>query len=272
MKVFVVSLHRCATQSVAVFLTQAGFSSCHFPSIVDGVDYESQVTGRETDLHSITGLLRPVFDSFEALSDLPLPVLYRQIDAAYPNSRFIAIRRDPHDWLRSVRRHCGSRPLSPYERVQYWRYLPERPTSLDEVADDRLLEMYDQHYRAVREYFGERDDLLLLDLEDVRIGSRLSTFLGTRVIEFPRVDYKNPMTARAAWLYAKELGQRGDMFAARATLRTAVRTYPEMRRQAKVWALWAATYTNYRWFAIARTCSQRLPFRRRATGAASGHG
>jgi hypothetical protein len=76
--------------------------------------------------------------------------------------------------------------------VQYWRYLAERPTSLDEVTDDDLLAMYNQHYGALREYFGERDDFVLLDLEEARLGKRLSTFLSTAVKDFPRFDYKDP--------------------------------------------------------------------------------
>ena len=51
-KVFVVSLHRSATQSTGQFLQAAGMRICHWPARVDGVDYQSQVVGIETSRRS----------------------------------------------------------------------------------------------------------------------------------------------------------------------------------------------------------------------------
>jgi hypothetical protein len=188
-KIFVVSLHRCATQSANRFLEQAGLKTYHWPSKVDELDYESHVIGRETNLDFIAELLRPVFDRFDAVSDVPVPVLYRQLDTMYRGARFVAIRRDPASWVEAVRRYCGDRLLDPYERTQYWRYLPDRPVSLAQVSDADLLAMYDQHYYALREHFFGRENFGLFDLgDDVRLGAELGAFLGTARRRFPRVD------------------------------------------------------------------------------------
>src|SRR5690349_12829936 len=102
-KIFVVSLHRSATQSTDLFLRNAGLNTCHYPSIVDGICYELRCLGWETVPQKIVVLLRRVFDSFDVVSDLPIPAIYEELDAMYPAAKFIAVYRKPSDWLRSVR-------------------------------------------------------------------------------------------------------------------------------------------------------------------------
>jgi len=58
-----------------------------------------------------------------AVSDVPIAVLYEQLEYAYPNSGFILTYRNPFDWVLSVRNHIGDRDLNVFEKVQYWRYL-----------------------------------------------------------------------------------------------------------------------------------------------------
>lgn len=62
--------------------------------------------------------------------------------------------------------------------------------------------------------------------------------------------------AHRTWCHAEAMCELGDMPAARAGLRNAVRIWPGMIRQARVWGLWAATYTGYRWFARAHARKQ----------------
>jgi glycosyltransferase involved in cell wall biosynthesis len=188
-KIFVVSLHRCATQSTERFLRNAGFAACHWPAVVDGVDYQSRVVGAEISSKKIVEILRPVFDAYEAFDDLPLPALYEELDRAYPDSLFIALRRDPLDWVRSVRIHCHSRPLELYERTQYWRYLERRPITLEEVSDDDLVRMHERHYQGLQAYFQERSNFLLLELGDSLLGRKLSSFLKVPPAGFPNIDY-----------------------------------------------------------------------------------
>ena len=190
-KTFVVSLHRCAAQSTELFLKNAGLKTCHWPAVVDGVDYQSQIVGSETARKKIVRILKPVFDAYDAVSDVPLPALYRELDEAYPDARFVAIYRNPFDWIRSVRRHCADRPLDAYERVQYWRYLDDRPERLEDIADDVLLRVYLRHYSRLAAYFHGRQNFLLVDLGDREIGAQIASFLGVPPAEFPRVDFKD---------------------------------------------------------------------------------
>ena len=66
-KVFVVSLHRSATQSTGQFLRSTGMRICHWPAKVDGVEYQSQVAGIETDRKKIVRLLKPVWEAYDAV-------------------------------------------------------------------------------------------------------------------------------------------------------------------------------------------------------------
>src|SRR5215471_16769163 len=199
-KIFVVSLHRSATQSTERFLRNAGFTTCHWPAIVNGIDYQSMILGYETSPTKIVERLRPVFDAYEAFDDLPIPTLYEVLNETYPGSRFIALWRNPQDWVQSVRRHCHSRPLDLYERVQYWRYLDRRPLTLEEVSDEDLIRMHQNHHEALKAYFGDGGNFLLLDIADPLIGEKLSSFLKITPRDFPRVDYhkEQEMPARSA--------------------------------------------------------------------------
>lgn len=69
--------------------------------------------------------------------------------------------------------------------------------------------------------------------------------------------------AHRTWCFAEMMCEQGDMPAARIGLRNAVRIWPGMAPQARVWGLWIATYTGYRWFALAHERRRQIADRRR---------
>ena len=189
-KVFIISLHRCATQSTGLFLQNAGFRRCHWPAVVNGVDYQSKIVGMEAETTKIAATLYPVFDAFDVVDDVPVPVLYKELAVMYPDAKFIAVYRNPFDWLRSVRNHCGARLLDPYECAQYWKYLNNRPVSLQDVPDDALIAMFLRHYQDVLNHFAGRGNFLMVDLADSEIATKISSFVGFSGRVFPKLDYK----------------------------------------------------------------------------------
>jgi hypothetical protein len=122
-KAFLLNLNRSGTQSVHDHFIRAGLSTVHWPAVVDGIDYERQVMGREHNLDFVADLLGPVFARATAASDVPVPVLDRQLEKRYENARFLSVRRESGEWVSSVRRHIGGRTLHPFEKVQYFQYL-----------------------------------------------------------------------------------------------------------------------------------------------------
>jgi hypothetical protein len=207
-KVFVVSLHRSATQSTDLFLRKAGLNTCHYPSVVDGICYELNCLDCETERPKIFDLLRPVFDVFDGLGDLPIPAIYEELDAAYPEAKFIAVYRSPRDWVCSVRQHTQARNLMIYERVLYWRYLSDKPLTLNHVPDDALAELHRRHHQGLAAHFAGRNNFLMVDLAESDLGNRLSSFLRVPQCDFPRFDYHMIPNAKHDPDHFRVLGQR----------------------------------------------------------------
>lgn len=189
MKCLVLSLHRSATRSTAALLRGAGLRTAHFILADMRDDYAARVAGRETDLDFVFAATEPLIAGYDAAADVPIPVLYRQLDRRYPDAKFLLVRRDPAAWLRSVRAHTAGRPLFVGEKIQYWAYLPDRPLSLADIPDRDLLAAHAAHHERVAAYFAMHPEkLLAVDLDDPSIASRIGGFLGLAgPLEFPTV-------------------------------------------------------------------------------------
>ncbi len=179
LKCFVVSLHRTGTRAMSDFL-RSFLSVLQYPVRHRGIDMESKVQGREADLEFVAETLGPALDAYDSVSDVPIPVLYRQLFRRYPTARFILLLRNPFDWVRSVRRHIGTRAFWPYERVQYWHYLQQRPMKLSEVDDQQLLRMNALHTAEIIEFFAQTapQNLRVFELGAENAGQAIAAFLG----------------------------------------------------------------------------------------------
>lgn len=178
-KYFVLSLHRSGTRSVTELFEKLGLRTVHWPVRHNGVRLQQKVEGRETDLAHVLDVIEPVINRNDALTDVPVPVLYRELNERYPNAKFLLLRRRTPDWIRSVRKHVGDRPFHPYERVQYWRYFPARPSALGELSDGDLTTMCERHFAQVTDYFAgsEGKKFASFDLEDQNVGAAIAAFL-----------------------------------------------------------------------------------------------
>jgi hypothetical protein len=179
LKCFVLSLHRTGTRAMSQFLSSF-LSVLQYPVRHKGIDLESKILGRETDLEFVTETLAPALDAYDSVIDVPIPVLYRQLFRRYPTAKFILLLRNPCDWLRSVRSHIGGRGLWPYERVQYWHYLQQRPMKLAEVDDHQLLRVNALHTAETIEFFAQTapQNLNVFELGAENTGRAIGAFLG----------------------------------------------------------------------------------------------
>lgn len=205
-KCFVLSLHRSGTRSVTDLFEQLGLRTIHWPVRYNGVRLQPKVAGRETDLEFVTDVIEPVINKHDAVTDVPVPVLYRQLDERYPNAKFLLLRRNPTDWIRSVRKHTRGRSFNIYERVQYWHYFPNRPAALTDLSDAQLAEMCHRHFAQVENYFSTRgaEKFAAFDLEDPGAGANMAAFLGfSGDVKLPHVVDAPPKEGRAARLLKK---------------------------------------------------------------------
>jgi hypothetical protein len=182
-----------------VLLEKLGIRTIHWPGRDKKVSLTEKVAGRETDLDFVLQTILPVLNRHDAAADVPIPVLFQQLQDRFPSSRWILTLRNPADWVRSVRKHIGDRELRPFERVQYWQYFPDRPARLSDVSDPELIQMYEQHTEQVTDFSRTlgADKLGVFDLYDDRCAADIAAFLGRRTrIPMPHID--NPLEIKSA--------------------------------------------------------------------------
>ena len=125
----------------------------------------------------------PIARKKEAFSDNPWPLLYREVDSLFADSKFVLTVREPQRWLESLARHFGSEESDTLE----WIY-GVRSVRGNEA---RCLEVYEAHNRAVREHFASRPTALLeLDIEQHPNWDALCMFLDKPLPKqpFPRAN------------------------------------------------------------------------------------
>ena len=124
-------------------------------------------------------------EAVDAVQDNPWPLLFRELDAAVPDGRFILTVRPTDDWWGSVLSHFGGRS-SP---MREWIYGEGHGDPVGHEAVYR--ERYERHNAEVTAWFADRpDDLLVLRLTEGEGWPELCSFLGRPVPEedFPRVN------------------------------------------------------------------------------------
>jgi len=189
-KVFATGLQRTGTMSLTRAFGLLGLKARQFPfELLE-------------DLH------HPALARFDAFTDFPIPFLYRQLDRAYPGSRFVHTERDEDDWINSVRWlfTVGAAKfewhLKPnVERVHREFY------GTTTFSEPLFRERYRAHNAEVREYFSERpSDLLILRTGAGDEFVRLCPFLGLAepAEPFPHVNTRES----AAWVRLRRLWHR----------------------------------------------------------------
>lgn len=159
-KVFCIGFHKTGTTSLGEALSILGYRVAAQFGVHDE-DIEKSVLERSM-------LIANRFDAFE---DNPWPLLYREMDEAFPNSKFILTLRDPEVWYSSVLRHFGDKE-TPMRRWIYGRGSPLG-------HKNRYIAKYKKHNAQVAKYFkNRRSDLLILRFERGHGWTELCGFLG----------------------------------------------------------------------------------------------
>ncbi len=177
MKAFNVSPHRSGTRSFHAFCVAHGLRSSHWPEAA--VDQACEPALRGLDETALWDVCAAHFASGEVFSDLPCPLIYRRALAAFPEARFVIVRRDSAAWIASVRRHASGRDLSYLEKFFYWRVCGERFSRIDAYSDASLRDGYAGFLRDAEAYLTRQGARVArFDLDDKEIGPKLAAFLG----------------------------------------------------------------------------------------------
>jgi hypothetical protein len=125
----------------------------------------------------------PIARQEQAFSDNPWPLLWRELDSVFPESKFVLTVREPQRWLVSLVRHFGDSESDMLEWIYGVRCL--------RGSEARCLEVYDAHNAAIRAHFAQRPNTLLeLDIEEHPRWNELCAFLGKPIPDaaFPRAN------------------------------------------------------------------------------------
>lgn len=166
-KVFCIGFQKTGTSSMRDALEQLGYR-------VTGV------FGRQTPLTELretfvaTGL--EIADQYDAVEDMPWPLMFRELDAQFPGSKFILTLRETDRWYKSIADHFGPNPY----HIQQLTYGDDAPAPVGH--ESRYREVYERHNREVLDYFADRpQDLLIMRLEQGDGWDKLGAFLGETV-------------------------------------------------------------------------------------------
>ncbi len=180
MKIVVLSPYRSATQSTDEFLKFLGYNTVHHGFYVT------------RDTNNLLFEIKKESHKYDAFSDSPFPIMYEYFDKTYPGSKFILIKRTPESWYNSILRlhkQLNRTVIGPYEGTFFKHYLGDLPELYADIPYEDYIFCYNRHIEAVEKYFKDKDNLLVLDINDMKKGSKIAKFLNKEPIDFPHIDF-----------------------------------------------------------------------------------
>ena len=175
-RIFGIGLHKTATTSLHAALQILGYESAHWPSGAWARAVLEEMTAKG---------FSPTLEKTYAASDLPISILYKELDKAYPGSKFILTIRNESEWLRSVRDHFSYR--NPYrwewDKWPISNRIHRMVYGRKDFDYDTFRERYRRHNEGALDYFRDRpDDLLVMNSPD---WPALCGFLGKPIPQVP---------------------------------------------------------------------------------------
>lgn len=174
--VFCLGLSKTGTTSLNDALDILGYRSFHLPPIAHAAP---------------DGTIRSDWPwwvyKYNALTDLTVAVLHRELYAEFPNAKFIYTRRDMESWLNSCRRHF-TKDLSDMRVEQKQTYLNDLCDAFygSHLYDREMYRAtYERHDAEVMSLYGDKPNFMLYDLTDGAGWGPLCTFLDKPVPDAP---------------------------------------------------------------------------------------
>ena len=172
-----IGMNKTGTSSLTNALYDLGFPCLHSAKKVKAAVRANQVSGFPP--------LYPLDQKYMAFCDSPINYMFRELDAAYPGSRFILTIREMEPWIVSRVAQFGN---SAEHHEREWQ----------------------EHIATVSRHFSERQsDLLVYDLCGGDGWSPLCRFLNTPIPEHP-FPWKNKTGRKRRERFARTLRRGGQ--------------------------------------------------------------
>lgn len=171
-KIFGIGLSKTGTTSLARALEILGYKTRDYIGVTRYIAGDlSSIDPRELDAN-------------DAFTDTPIPSFYKQLDARYPNSKFILTTRDMEDWLKSCKKQFKESLAAKSNEATVQLH-----TDLYDcfVFDpEKYANGYRRFVNGVLDYFRDRpQDLLVMDLCGGENWEKLCAFLDKPVPDIP---------------------------------------------------------------------------------------
>ncbi len=170
-KIFCLGFHKTGTTSLYAALTELGYR-------VSGTIGDSwtadEIMARGAQFCIDT------MDDFDAAEDMPWPHFFRELDDAFPGSKFILTVREPDVWFQSLDNHFG------HQATELNAFAYGREFAHARGHKDQWVSVFEAHNEAVRDYFQARPgDLLEMNLSEGDGWDKLCSFLDRPAPEAP---------------------------------------------------------------------------------------
>jgi len=168
-KVFGIGLNKTGTKTLGACLVHFGYKH-------KSVDVPAFELYKKGDLNGLFEIIYK-YDSFE---DWPWPLIYKEVDEKFPDSKFIlTIRKTPEIWYKSLCRHAEYYGPGKYRKHIYGFEWPHK-------HKQHHLAFYDKHVEDVTDYFkSQPEKLLIVCWENGDGWEKLSSFLGVDCPKIP---------------------------------------------------------------------------------------
>ncbi len=172
-KVFCIGFHKTGTSSLRRALQMLGYTVAGF----DQFRHLAQRPGLTRA--EVVALATTTARDFDAVQDMPWPVLFAELDQAFPGSKFIHVVREPTSWIKSAVGDFGNQG----NELRRFVYGSPAPVGHEQAWLDR----YHQHNADVAAYFADRpQDFLSLRLENGGVSwAAICPFLGAAIPDAP---------------------------------------------------------------------------------------
>lgn len=173
-KVFCIGWPKTGTTSITQALRTLGLFSWHFsPWVIGCSSFSSDVSKVSLNFDSIA--------EYDAMADLPICALFRELDMSFPGSKFIFTTRPVGSWINSAISDIENsidRTGSMHAAVR-WAY------GIDSIDREVFINRYTLHQKLVSEYFSGRSDILVIELNEENPWQRLCDFLNLPIPDEP---------------------------------------------------------------------------------------
>lgn len=134
--------------------------------------------------HNLSSIDLNIIDENDAFTDTPIPSFYKELDAKYPNSKFILTTREMDGWLKSCKKQFTKNLANKQNDAHNQLFIELYGTTV--FDEEKFKEGYKQFVNEVYKHFSDRQhDLLSIDISAGGGWEPLCRFLEKPVPDMP---------------------------------------------------------------------------------------